>query len=69
MVAQVEEEDGRIALARCIAIILLAIHRVRGGLIMAEVLVRDLDASVVEKLKARAGCPYPTAHRCARPNR
>jgi antitoxin FitA len=37
-----------------VAIILLAIHRVRGGLIMAEVLVRDLDASVVEKLKARA---------------
>jgi antitoxin FitA len=37
-----------------VAIILLAIHYARGGLIMAEVLVRDLDASVVEKLKARA---------------
>jgi antitoxin FitA len=37
-----------------VAIILLAIHHTRGGLIMAEVLVRDLDASVVEKLKARA---------------
>ena len=37
-----------------VAIILLAIHCARGGLIMAEVLVRDLDASVVEKLKARA---------------
>jgi antitoxin FitA len=37
-----------------VAIILLAIPCARGGLIMAEVLVRDLDASVVEKLKARA---------------
>jgi antitoxin FitA len=37
-----------------IAITLLAIHHARGGLVMAEVLVRDLDASVVEKLKARA---------------
>jgi plasmid stability protein len=37
-----------------IAIILLAIHSARGGLVMAEVLVRDLDASVVERLKARA---------------
>jgi hypothetical protein len=37
-----------------VAIILLAIHHARGGLIVTEVLVRDLDASVVEKLKARA---------------
>jgi antitoxin FitA len=37
-----------------VAIILLAIYHARGGLIMAEVLVRDLDALVVEKLKARA---------------
>jgi hypothetical protein len=34
--------------------ILLALHYARGGLIMAEVLVRDLDASVIEKLKAQA---------------
>jgi antitoxin FitA len=37
-----------------VAIILLAIPHAGGGLIMAEVLVRDLDASVVEKLKVRA---------------
>jgi plasmid stability protein len=37
-----------------VAIILLATHYPGGGLIMAEVLVRDLDAAVVEKLKARA---------------
>jgi hypothetical protein len=37
-----------------VAIILLAILHTRGGLSMAEVLIRDLDISVVEKLKARA---------------
>jgi hypothetical protein len=50
----VEEGAGRKALAGCVARILPATHPAGGGLIMAEVLVRDLDVSVVEKLKARA---------------
>ena len=45
---------GRLHSRGLVAIILLAIHRLREGFIMAEVLVRDLDTLVVEKLKARA---------------
>jgi hypothetical protein len=37
-----------------VAIILLAIHHPKEGLITAEVLVRALDTLVVEKLKAHA---------------
>jgi len=32
----------------------LAVYRARGGLLIAELLVRDLDTPVVEKIKARA---------------
>jgi plasmid stability protein len=45
---------GRLHSRGLVAIILLAIHHQRGGLIIAEVLVRDLDTFLVEKLKARA---------------
>ena len=54
MVVRVRGRDGRIASRGLVAIILLAIYHARGGLIMAEVLVRDRDPMVVEKLKARA---------------